>query len=81
LTILKREEGMKRIIVVLLGLFFLFGCGAAARESAYYEHNTMYRSFSHLKFSIMGFKQEITPQVVERSKKQDWWGIPVQGTK
>ena len=72
---------MKRIIVVLLGVFFLFGCGAAARESGYYEHNTLYKNFSHLKFSIVGFKQEITPKVVERSKKQDWWGATVEGSK
>jgi hypothetical protein len=72
---------MKRIIVVLLGLFFLAGCGAAARESAYYEHDSMYRNFSHLKFSIMGFKEDITPKVVERSKKQDWWGYLIEGSK
>ncbi|MBM4315316.1 MAG: hypothetical protein FJ122_15570 [Deltaproteobacteria bacterium] len=72
---------MKRIVVVLLGVFFLFGCGAAARESAYYEHNTMYRNFSHLKFSIVGFKDEITPKVAERSKKQDWWGITYPKSK
>ena len=72
---------MKRIIVVLLGVFFLFGCGAAARESGYYEHNTLYGNCSHLKFSIMGFKEEITPKVVERSTKQGWWGITIEGSK
>ena len=72
---------MKRIIVVLLGVLFLAGCGAAARESGYYEHDSMYRNFSHLKFSIHDFKEVITPKEVEKTKKQDWWGITVWGSK
>ncbi len=72
---------MKKIVIVLLGVFFLFGCGAAARESGYYEHSSMYGNFSHLKFSIMGFKEEITPKVVERSNKQGWWGYLIEGSK
>jgi hypothetical protein len=65
---------MKRIFVVLLGVFFLFGCGAAARESGFYEHNTMYKSFSHLKFSVYGYAT-VEPKEVEMTKKQEWWGV------
>lgn len=71
---------MKRVFVVMLGVFVLFGCGAAARESGFYEHNTMYKSYSHLKFSVYGYKQ-VDPKEVELTKKQDWWGVTVWGSK
>jgi hypothetical protein len=71
---------MKRLLVVLLGLFFLAGCGAAARESGFYEHNTMYTSYSHLKFSVYGHKQ-VDPKEVELTKKQNWWGVTIWGSK
>lgn len=71
---------MKRVIVVLLGVFFLFGCGAAARESGFYEHDTVYRNGDHFKFSTIGYT-EVTPKKAEMSKAQDWWGIIIEGTR
>lgn len=67
---------MKKLLLVLLSVMFLFGCGAAARESGFYEHNTMYRDWDHLKFSIFGYKQ-VDQKEVQLSKEQDWWGVPV----
>lgn len=71
---------MKRLFVVLLGVLFLSGCGAAARESGFYEHNTMYGSWDHLKFSICGYKQ-VDKQEAQLSKDQKWWGIPADKVK
>jgi hypothetical protein len=71
---------MKRLFFVLIGVMFLSGCGAAARESGFYEHNTMYRDWDHLKFSIHGYKQ-VDQKEVQLSKEQDWWGIPVIQSK
>jgi hypothetical protein len=71
---------MKRLLVVLLGVFFLAGCGAAARESGFYENNTMYKSYSHLKFSVYGHKQ-VDPKEVELTKKQNWWGVTIWGSR
>ena len=71
---------MKRVFVVLLGVFFLFGCGAAARESGFYEHSTMYRNCDHLKFSTFGYTK-VAPKEAEMSKAQDWWGITIEGSK
>lgn len=71
---------MKKLLAVVLTLLFLSGCGAAARQSEFYQHDTMYRNESHLLFSIYGF-QNITPKKVERSKAQEWWGIPVEQSK
>jgi hypothetical protein len=71
---------MKRVFVIMLGVFVLFGCGAAARESGFYGHNTMYKSYSHLKFSVYGHKQ-VDLKEVELTKKQDWWGVTIWGSK
>ena len=67
---------MKRLFIVLLSVMFLSGCGAAARESGFYEHNTMYRDWDHLKFSIFGYNQ-VDQKEAQLSKEQDWWGVPV----
>jgi len=67
---------MKRIFYVFLTVMFLSGCGAAARESGFYEHDTMYKNWDHLKFSICGFKQ-VDQKSAQLSQKQDWWGIPI----
>ena len=58
-------------------LLFLSGCGAAARQSEFYEHNTMYRNGHHLKFSIYGYKH-VDSKEAQQSKAQEWWGIPVE---
>lgn len=71
---------MKRFIAVMMTVLFLSGCGAAARESGFYEHSTMYRNYDHLKFSMCGYKK-IDPQEVRQSKEQDWWGITIEGSK
>ena len=71
---------MKRLFFVLLGIIVLSGCGAAARESGFYEHNTMYRNCDHLKFSIYGYEQ-VDKKEVQLSKEQDWWGIPANQSK
>ena len=68
---------MKRLFVVMMTALFLSGCGAAARESGYYEHNTLYRSWDHLKFSMCGYKI-VHQKEVQQSKEQDWWGIPIE---
>ena len=47
---------MKKMFAVTLMLLFLSGCGAAARQSEFYEHDTMYRNGNHLWFSILGYK-------------------------
>ena len=71
---------MKKMIVVLMGVFFLAGCGAAARESGFYEHNTMYRDWEHMKFSIWGYKQ-VESKEATLSKEENWWGKMVEGSK
>ncbi len=68
---------MKKLFAVILMLLFISGCGAAARESGFYEHSTMYRNGDHLLFSIHGFKN-VDSKEVRQSKEQEWWGITVE---
>ena len=71
---------MKKLFIVLLGIMFLSGCGAAARESGYYEHNTLYKSWEHLKFSIFGYTQ-VDKKEAQLSNEQNWWGETVKQSK
>jgi len=68
---------MKRLFLVLTTVLFLAGCGAAAIESGYYEHNTLYKSWDHLKFSNCGYKQ-VGSDDVKMSREEGWWGIAVE---
>ncbi len=71
------KEKVKRCLALLGMILVLAGCGAAARESGFYEHNTMYRNWDHLKFSIYGYKQ-VDQKEAQLSKAQDWWGITIE---
>jgi hypothetical protein len=71
---------MKRWLVVMMAVFFLAGCGTAVREAGYYEHNSHFRSWEHLKFSLWGYSN-VTPKDVKKSEEQGWWGIPVEATR
>jgi len=49
-------------------------CG---RESEFYQHDTMYKSGDHLRFSIYGYR-EVSPNEAQKSNDQKWWGIDVK---
>ncbi len=70
---------MKKLFAVTLMLLFLSGCGAAARQSEFYDHNTMYKNESHLLFSILGYKN--VDKQIRKSQTEQWWGIPVEPPK
>ena len=69
---------MKRFCLLTLAAVFLSGCGAAAKQSEFWEHSTMYKNWAHLKFSWYGHKNP-TIGTGKKSLKQGWWGIPVKG--
>jgi hypothetical protein len=52
---------------------FFPGCGAAARESGFYDHDTIYKNWDHLKFSIYGYKSPDS-KAIEESRVEEWWG-------
>jgi hypothetical protein len=63
----------KMAMIMVLGLF-LAGCGAAVKESGYYDHSSHYKSWSHLAFSWFGYNH-VTEEAADASAAQKWWGI------
>ncbi len=68
---------MKKAFVILMSVVLFSGCGAAARESGFYDHSTMYKSWDHMKFSIYDYK-EVSPDEAKKSQEEGWWGIAVK---
>jgi outer membrane lipoprotein-sorting protein len=75
-TTKKEETMMKRLFVLVLVSAFLFGCGAAATQSEFWQHDTMYKNWDHMKFSMAGYKSP-TEETYQKSAEQEWWGIEV----
>ncbi len=69
---------MKRFFLVLFIGLFLSGCGAVGKQSEFWEHDTVYKNWDHLRYSWYGYKKP-TVQTGKESSKQGWWGIPKEG--
>jgi len=67
---------MKKILLTAVLCFFLSGCGQAARESGFYEHDSIYKDWSHLWFSWVGYKNA-TAEDAKKSETDKWWGTEV----
>lgn len=67
---------MKKALFILVIAAFFAGCGTMAERSEFYDHDSMYRNFDHLKFSWYGYKSP-TMSDSKNSDNQNWWGIPV----
>jgi hypothetical protein len=59
---------------------FLFGCGQMARESEFWDHNSVYKTGNHFLFSAFGYPL-CDDSCVQLSKKEGWWGqtVPCSG--
>ena len=66
---------MKKLFLVILMVMSLVGCGTAAKESEFWQHDTMYKNWDHMKYSLFGYKNP-TKETEKKSQEQDWWGIP-----
>jgi len=66
---------MKKLLLIGMVGLFLSGCGAAAKESEFWQHPTMYRNWDHMTYS-MG--SDRSPSMTKESKEEAWWGIPQQ---
>jgi hypothetical protein len=68
---------MKKLIVLILILaLFTMGCGHMAKESEFYDHESMYKNWDHMKFSMWGHNNPTT-EVAQVSSSDAWWGIGV----
>ena len=74
----KEDEEMKKLVVLLCMVLFLVSCGQSSliSRSEYLQHDTMYKNWDHMKFSLFG-QDEATDQDVKKSIEQQWWGIEV----
>jgi len=70
---------MKKLFLVAVAALLLAGCGAAAKESGFYQHDTMYKDWEHLKFSICGYPSA-DGKDAQASKTGNWWGKDVDVT-
>lgn len=59
---------MKKILFLLIVLVFLAGCSAE-----WYEHDTIYKTNDHMFYSMGGYKNT-TPEDLQNSETQGWWG-------
>ncbi len=67
---------MKKWIIIASLAFFLVGCGHAARESEWFQHDSQFKNWDHTKFSLWGYRNP-TPETMKKSGEQGWWGIEV----
>ncbi len=68
---------MKKFFLVLIISMFFLSCGGTAKQSEFWDHDTMYRNNDHLLFSWSGYKNP-TPETLNKSQEQGWWGIEVK---
>ena len=67
---------MKKLLVVIMLGLFLYGCGATAQQSEYWTHDSHFKNWDHLKFSLWGYKNP-TADTQKNSQEQGWWGTEV----
>ena len=67
---------MKKLILLVLLALFLTGCGQSAVRSEFWQHDTVYKNWEHMRFSWFGYD---TPTAEDRQNAidQGWWGIDV----
>lgn len=67
---------MKKLCLLAFLAFFIIGCGQSAVRSEFYEHDTVYKNWDHMKYSWFGHRNP-TPEDGIKSVEQGWWGIEV----
>ena len=67
---------MKKFLSLLIITFFISGCGTMAKDSEFWEHDSMYKDFDHLKFSWYGHKSP-SGEELKSEKVKEWWGKEV----
>jgi uncharacterized protein YceK len=66
---------MKRLLILMVGIIVLSGC-ASTLKSEFQGRKSHYASWSHMKFSLWGYKNP-SEETMKKSSEEGWWGIPV----
>jgi len=68
---------MKRFILILMVVAMLFTAGCS---SAWYEHDTIYKTNDHMAFSLWGYQDADQNDLTDQNAQGGWWGeeIPVK---
>lgn len=66
----------KKMILVLMLAIMLAGCGQSAVRSEFWQHDSVYKNWDHMKFSWFGYNDQ-NPENLQKSIDQQWWGIDV----
>jgi hypothetical protein len=73
---------MKKMLALLVVSACVAGCGTAAKKSELWEHDSIYKSWDHMRFSLGG-PQEVSQEEAKKSVAEGWWGkettVHVQG--
>ena len=72
-------KALKWVVMLLCVAGLLVGCGTAAKESGFWENETMYKNLDHLKFSWGGYKKP-DEAATKKTEDQEWWGKTVEAT-
>ena len=67
---------MKKLILILMLLGFIMGCGQSAVQSEFYQHDSQFVNWDHMKFSLFGYRNP-TEEDVKKSREQGWWGAEI----
>lgn len=67
---------MKKAIVMIMLALFVTGCSGTLQQSEFLEHDSMYKNWDHMKFSIFGHRNP-TAEDQQKSIDQGWWGFEV----
>ena len=66
---------MKKLLLLLPAGLFLFGC-ASLDGSEFWKHDTVFKSGTHMKYSLWGYKNP-TAETQKKSEEEGWWGTKV----
>jgi len=66
---------MKKLLIILVLCLYLAGCGAAAKNSGFYEHDSLYKDWGHLWFSWYGHRHCPSADEAQQMAQKGWWGL------
>ena len=67
---------MKKLWLLAFLALFVVGCGQSAVRSEFWQHDSVYKNWDHMKYSWFGHRNP-TPEDSAKSVEQGWWGIDV----